>query len=429
MTASVHSASFYAASTQDQNFRESLSADIVADVCIVGAGYTGLSSALILAKSGLKVVVLESKRVGFGASGRNGGQIIHSYARDLDFIEKHYGLATSSSMAAQAFDGANIVRRTINRYNIECELKNGSIFAACNTAQLKKLKKKKTLWEAHGHCDLTLLDKQDMQSHVGSMRYTGGLLDDSGGHLHPLKLVQGEARALESLGGGIFEGSKVMNIQVGETPKVMTARGSVTAKHVLVAGNAYQGDLIPRLRQNNMICSTNMIATEPLTQLQQKEILPSDVCVEDGNYLMDYFRLSADKRLIYGGGVNYGDRGRNKTKRGIVNAIAPKMLRTFPQLKNTKIDYAWGGNYLLTPKRLPQVGAVGSNIYYAQGYSGHGLTCAHLCGEILAEAIQGDYQRYDIFSNFPQNSFPGGRGFHISCSNIRANFMNILGRF
>jgi len=421
MSTPQHTTSYYAASANDKNIRPSLSGHIQSDICVIGAGYTGLSTAIHLAESGFKVTVLEAARVGFGASGRNGGQIVHSYSRDIDFIEKHYGEEVGAQMGAMAFEGGKIIRRLIKQYNIQCDLKEGGVFAACNDKQLKELESKKALWEAHGHTDLEMLDSTSIKNHVGSDRYTGGLLDKSSGHFHPLNLVQGEAEALESLGGTIYEDSEVIKVDEGDKVKVHTANGSVTANFLVVAGNAYLGGLIPKLESKAIPCGTQIITTEPLSQEQQKLLLPQDNCVEDCNYLLDYFRLSGDGRLIYGGGVTYGAREPSR----IESKIVPNMLKTFPELQGVKVDYAWTGNFLLTLMRLPQVGRIGSNIYYSQGYSGHGLTCTHLCGKVLSDAIQGQSERYDVFAGLPQYPFPGGRAFRVPLTAMGAAFYNL----
>lgn len=425
MAAPSHTTSYYAASANDKNIRPALEEQINADICVIGAGYTGLSTALHLAESGFKVVVLEGSRIGFGASGRNGGQIVHSYSRDIDFIEKHYGKKTGTEMGKMAFEGGKIIRNFISKYNIQCDLKEGGIFAACNNKQLQEMESKKALWEAHGHTQLEMLTADSIQNHVGSKRYTGGLLDKSGGHFHPLNLVLGEAAALESLGGVIYEDSKVTRVEEGSKVKVHTAKGCVTADFVVVAGNAYLGDLIPKLEQKAMPCGTQVITTAPLSEAQQKDLLPQDNCVEDCNYLLDYFRLSGDGRLIYGGGVTYGAREPDK----IESLIVPNMLKTFPQLKGVKVDYAWTGNFLLTLMRLPQFGRIGSNIYYAQGYSGHGITSSHLAGKVLSDAIQGQAERFDIFASLPQYPFPGGRTFRIPYTAMGAWYYTMRDKF
>ncbi|WP_372742921.1 NAD(P)/FAD-dependent oxidoreductase, partial [Neptunomonas sp.] len=197
------------------------------------------------------------------------------------------------------------------------------------------------------------------------------------------------------------------------------------ADFVVVAGNAYLGDLIPKLEQKAMPCGSQVITTAPLSEAQQKELLPRDNCVEDCNYLLDYFRLSGDGRLIYGGGVTYGAREPEK----IESLIVPNMLKTFPQLKGVKVDYAWTGNFLLTLMRLPQFGRIGSNIYYAQGYSGHGITSSHLAGKVLSDAIQGQAERYDIFASLPQYPFPGGRTFRIPYTALGAWYYTMRDKF
>ena len=421
MTTPQHTSSYYAASANDKNIRPSLVGEISSDICIIGAGYTGLSTAIHLAESGFKVTVLEGSRVGFGASGRNGGQIVHSYSRDIDFIEKHYGKETGKAMGAMAFEGGRIIRNLVDRYNINCDLKDGGIFASCTAKQLKELEGKKALWESHGHTQLEMLDATTIKNHVGSDRYTGGLLDKSGGHFHPLNLVQGEAEALESLGGVIYEDSQVVRVEEGETVTVHTKTGCVKAKFVVVAGNAYLGGLIPQLESKAIPCGTQIVTTAPLSEEQQKRLLPQDNCVEDCNYLLDYFRLSGDGRLIYGGGVTYGAREPSK----IESKIVPNLLKTFPELKGVKIDYAWTGNFLLTLMRLPQIGRIGKNIYYSQGYSGHGLTCTHLAGKVLSDAIQGQAERYDVFASLPQYPFPGGRTLRVPLTALGATYYNL----
>ncbi|WP_420890925.1 NAD(P)/FAD-dependent oxidoreductase [Marinobacter suaedae] len=416
-----HTSSYYAASANDTRMRPSLKDHIKTDICIIGAGYTGMSTALHLAEAGYRVVVLEASRIGFGASGRNGGQIVNSYSRDIDFIEKHYGQNVGKEMGQMAFEGGRILRRFVKDYNIQCDLKEGGVFAACNNRQFRELEEKKALWEAHGHKGLELLDADQIKAHVGSDRYAGGLLDNTGGHFHPLNLVLGEAAALESLGGTIYEGTPALEVQEGSMAVVKTESGSVTADYVLVAGNAYLNGLLPKLEAKAMPCGTQVITTEPLPESVQKKLLPKDNCVEDCNYLLDYYRLSGDGRLIYGGGVTYGAREPSK----IESLIVPNMLKTFPELKGTKVDFAWTGNFLLTLMRLPQFGRIGSNVYYAQGYSGHGVTCSHLAGKVISDAIRGQAESFDVFAGLPQYSFPGGRLFRIPFTAMGAWYYNL----
>jgi len=408
--------SYYAASANPVPARPELQGEVETDVCVIGAGYTGLSTALFLLENGFKVTVLEAAKVGFGASGRNGGQIVNSYSRDIDVIERSVGAKQAKLLGDMAFEGGRIIRDRIAKYNIQCDLKDGGVFAALSAKQMGHLESQKKLWERFGHTQLELMDAKRIREVVGTDSYVGGMLDMSGGHIHPLNLALGEAAAVESLGGVIHEQSPAVKIDRGANPVVHTPKGRVKAKFVVVAGNAYLGGLVPELASKSMPCGTQVITTEPLSADLAKSLLPTDYCVEDCNYLLDYYRLTGDNRLIFGGGVVYGARDPSN----IEAIIRPKMLKVFPQLKNVKIDFAWTGNFLLTLSRLPQVGRIGDNIYYSQGCSGHGVTYTHLAGKVLAEVLRGQAERFDAFATLPHYPFPGGRMFQVPFSAIGA---------
>nr|WP_297459240.1 FAD-binding oxidoreductase [uncultured Halomonas sp.] len=411
-----HVASYYAASANESVERAALEGEVCCDVCVVGAGFTGISAALHLAEKGHRVVVLEAARIGFGASGRNGGQIVNSYSRDMDVIESRYGSETARALGDMAFEGNRIIRERIERYDIACDLKDGNLFAACNAKQMQGLIEHKALWERYGNHELELLGSDTYRREVGSDRYVGALLDHSGGHLHPLNLVLGQAAALESLGGVIYEQSPVTELTHGEPARLRTPRGSVIAERVVLAGNAYMQGLMPQLEGKSMPAGTQVIATVPLEETQANDILPTDRAVEDSNYLLDYFRLSGDRRLIYGGGVSYG----GQDPESIESVIRPKLETTFPQLKGIGFEYAWSGTFLLTLNRLPQFGRLNGNVYYAQGYSGHGVTCTHLAGRLIAEVIDGESERFDAFAGLPHLPFPGGRLLRVPLTTLGA---------
>ncbi len=416
--------SYYAATANMTEERPALQEAKQTDICVIGAGYTGLSTALFLLEKGFSVTVLEAAKVGFGASGRNGGQIVNSYSRDLDSIERSVDSSAAKLIGQMAFEGGRIIRERVARYNIQCDLKDGGVFAALSQKQMHHLEAQKALWERYGYHQLELLDEQGIKRVVASDRYIGGMLDKQGGHIHPLNLALGEAAAVESLGGVVYENSPAVRIERGEQPLIHTPTGNVRAKFVVVAGNAYLGDLIPELAAKSMPCGTQVIATEPLDDELARSLLPQDYCVEDCNYLLDYYRLSADKRLIYGGGVVYGARD----PADIESIIHPKMLKTFPQLAKVKIDYAWTGNFLLTLSRLPQVGRLGNNIYYSQGCSGHGVTYTHVAGKVIAEALSGQAERFDAFASLPHYPFPGGQRFQAPLSALGALYYNLRDR-
>ena len=405
-----HTGSYYAASANVSPERPALLGDHQIDICIVGAGYSGLSAGLHLAEKGHKVAIIEGARVGWGASGRNGGQIVNGLNASLQTIEKRYGKNTASFVAGVVQEGQEIIRERVAKYDIKCDLKDGNIFAGYTAAHMRELEERKKLWEGYGHHNQEMLTKEELRARVGSDVFAGGMIDHTGGHMHPLNLALGEAEAFEKNGGVIYEMSPVTSVDhEAPRPVVRTAKGSITCKTLILCGNAYLGDVVPTLTWRVMPVSTQMIATEPLGDDLANELLPGDECVEDIRYILDYFRLSADKRMIFGGGTVYG----GADPANIEAKIIPNMRKVFPQLKNVKIDYRWSGNFALSFSRVPQMGRIGANTYFAHGYSGHGVTGSHTFGRILAEAICGDTGRFDVFAGLPWIPFPGGRTFRV----------------
>ncbi|MFI8397631.1 NAD(P)/FAD-dependent oxidoreductase [Pseudomonas sp. NPDC078863] len=421
-----HVNSYYAATRNEVIDFPILEEVVDCDVCIIGAGYTGLSSALFLSEAGYKVTVLEAAKVGYGASGRNGGQLVNSYSRDVDVIEERYGDKTAEILGSMIFEGADIIRSRIKDYGIKCDYRPGGIFAAMNKKQLNGLAEQKRNWERYGNRNLRMLDAADIRREVGSDAYVGGLLDMQGGHVHPLNLALGEAAAIVRLGGMIYEQSAAVEITYGEPITVRTAKGLVRAKYLLIAGNAYlpQG-LDNRVTAKSMPCGSQIVVTEPLTEQQARSLITHNYCVEDCNYLLDYYRLTADNRLLYGGGVVYGAREPDD----IEQLIRPKIHKTFPQLKDVKIDYRWTGNFLLTMSRMPQFGRIEKNAYYMQGYSGHGVTCSHLAGKLISEMIRGDAERFNAFASLPHMPMLGGRTFSAPLTALGAVYYSLRDRF
>ena len=408
--------SYYAASAHPAPPRPKLAGEIGPDVCIVGAGYTGLSAGLDLAEKGYGVVVLEGAKVGWGASGRNGGQIVHGLNAGLSTIQARYGRATADFVGTVVQEGGRIIRERVARYAIRCDLKDGNIFTAFTPKQMKELEDKQALWRRHGMDDFEMLDRAALRTHVGSDVYLGGMLDRTGGHMHPLNLALGQAAALESLGGVIHEDSLVTSIEGTDgAPVVRTATGVARPKVLILAGNAYLGHVVPALENRVMPFSTQMIATEPLGE-RARALLPTDMCVEDLRWILDYYRLSADGRLLFGGGTIYGGTDPDDIK----GKILPNLVKVFPQLSGVKVDFAWSGNCALSFSRVPQMGRLGPETYFATGYSGHGIVGSHLFGRILASAVDGDLTRFDTFARVPWLPFPGGRRFRVPYSAIGA---------
>jgi gamma-glutamylputrescine oxidase len=415
-TAGEHPASWYAVTAHPSPRRPPLTGEVETDVCIVGAGFSGLSTALHLAERGYRVTVLEAARVGWGASGRNGGQLINGYSRDLDVIEKRYGAEAARELGAMAFEGAGIIRELVERYAIDCDLRRGGIFAAFNRRQLRALEKQKSEWAAYGHDRLELLDRASIRDHVATDLYIGGLFDGWSGHVHPLNLVLGEAAAVEWLGGTIHEHSVVTGVESGDRPVVHTDGGRVRARAVVLCGNAYLGDTVPELRDRVMPVSTQVMATEALAPETIQRLFPTGICVEDCNYILDYYRPTSDNRILFGGGTIYG----GVTPNDIVGKLRPHLARTFPELAHARIDYAWSGNFALTLTRIPHMGRLGDAVYFTHGYSGHGVTTTHLAGRLIAEAIDGEGERFETLAALRNYSFPGGRTLRVPLTMLGA---------
>jgi gamma-glutamylputrescine oxidase len=405
-------ASYYAATAHAAPERPPLEGEVEAEVCIVGGGFTGLSAGLELAERGHRVVLLEAARIGWGASGRNGGQIVNGLNAGLETIERRYGRSVADFVATVVQEGGQIIRDRVARYGIRCDLKDGNIFTAFTAKQMRELEARQALWRRHGHDNFAMLDRDGVRAHVASDLYLGGMLDRTGGHMHPLNLALGQAAALGGLGAAIHEASPVTGIDdLHGRPVVRTAKGAVRAEAVVLAGNAYLGAVVPELADRIMPFSTQIIATEPLGE-RGLALLPSDMCVEDVRYVLDYYRLSADRRLLFGGGTVYGG-----TDPADVRAkLVPNLERVFPQLKGVRVDFAWSGNCAISFSRVPQLGRLGRAVYFAQGYSGHGVVGSHLFGRILAEAVHGDRSRFDVFARVPWIGFPGGRRFAVPYS-------------
>lgn len=373
-----------------------------ADVCVVGAGYTGLSAALHLAQAGLDVVVLEAQRVGWGASGRNGGQLGSGQRRDQGWLEARLGLGAARALWELAEEAKALVRGLIDRHAIACDLRSGVIHAAHHASEVPHLHAAaEKLARDYGYAAVEPLDRAAIMARLATDAYHGGVLDRGAAHLHPLAFALGLARAAAGAGARIHEGSRVEAIAGTE---VRTAGGRVRARHVLVACNGYLGRLAPAIAARVMPINNFIVATAPLGDARARALIRHDEAVADSRFVVNYFRLSADRRLLFGGGESYGYR----FPADIASVVRPRMLRVFPQLADAGIDYAWGGTLAITADRMPAFQRLGPGVYAAGGYSGHGLAVATLAGKLMAEAVQGTAERFDVFASLPQPRFPGG---------------------
>jgi gamma-glutamylputrescine oxidase len=395
--------SYYAATAAPLDRFAPLQGDTRADVCIIGAGYTGLSAALHLAQRGMRVVVLEAHRVGFGASGRNGGQVGSGQRLDQDELERIAGHEDARRLWDLAEDAKALVRGLIADHAMPCTFRPG-IAHACRTdrevAAVHAYAEK--LHRDYGYDRTEPLDRAGIRALIGSDAFAGGEIDRGAGHVHPLNYAIGLARAAVAAGAVIHEGSLVTGLAEGSPAQVTTAGGEVTADHVILACNGYLGDLVPQVAARVMPINNFIVATEPLGD-RAREVLAEPVAVADSRFVVNYWRLSDDNRLLFGGGESYGYRFPD-----IIRTVRKPMLGIYPQLADARIDHAWGGTLAITLSRLPCFLRVAPNVLSASGYSGHGVALATMAGKVLAEAVAGQAERFDLMASLPTPRFPGG---------------------
>lgn len=407
--ATQHTASYYAASARDASSYPRLDSELTADVCVVGGGLTGVNAALELAERGLSVVLLEGRRIGWGASGRNGGQLIRGIGHDVSGFARHVGQDGVAYLQQAGIESVALVARRIAQYDIACDLRWGFCELANTPTQFEALRAEQEALADMGYRHETqLLPADRVHEVVASDLYAGGLVDMGSGHLHPLDLVQGEARIAQSLGVRIFEQSPVLRIDHGSSVTLHTARGKVRAQSLVLGCNAHLEELEPRLSGKVLPAGSYVVATEPLPEALADSLIPRNMALCDQKVGLDYYRLTADRRLLFGGACHYSGRD----PKDIAAYMRPKVLKVFPQLAEVRIDYQWGGMIGITANRFPQVGRLRQhpNVYYAQGYSGHGLNVTHWTAKLLAEAIAvGQSQGLDVFSAVPHLTFPGGK--------------------
>lgn len=398
-----HTRSYYAATANEKTNYPELRGSETADVCVIGAGFTGVSTALTLAERGYSVALVEANRVGWGASGRNGGQLINGIS-GLSKIRKKRGAAVDDMIWDLRWRGVELVRERVEKYNIQCDLKDGFVEVALKERQLAEVEDAANeLAQRNFPHRYEVWDRDQTREMLGTDAFLGAFANYRDGHLHPLNLCIGEARAAHGLGVKIFEQSPVTNIVHGDRPVVKTDQGQVTADAVVLAGNAYSR-LEPKKLSNLVFpAGSYVIATEPLPEDVAREINRDDVAVCDLNDIVNYYRLSGDRRMLYGGACNYS--GRDPAS--IEAYIRPRMLATYPQLKDVRVEFEWGGKIGIVLNRILAVGRTGKNVYYCQGYSGHGVNGTHVMGEVMADAVAGTMERFDLFADMKHFRIPG----------------------
>jgi glycine/D-amino acid oxidase-like deaminating enzyme len=388
-----------------------LEGNINADVCIVGGGFSGINTAIELAQRGMSVVLLEARRIGWGASGRNGGELIRGIGHDPAQFQSEIGIEGVQAIQQMGFEAVEIVRNRIQEHSIDCDLQMGYCDLAVKPRHMDELEEEFSALKAIGYQqEIKLLTKAQLGEVIGSDFYQGALVDMGSGHLHPLNLALGEARVARNLGARLFEYSAAEKIIQGAKPKVITAKGEVTCQYLVLAGNAYIGHKLNSFVGGKVLpAGSYLLATEPLTEAQCASIIPQNMAFADMRIALDYFHLSADRRLLFGGLCTYS----GKDPKDIEAALRPNLEKVFPQLKGVRIDYEWGGMIGIGANRMPQIGRLpdANNIFYAQAYAGHGVNATHMAAKLLAEAICQQAGHFDVFAKIKHITFPGGPTF------------------
>jgi len=398
--------SYYAASSNGPTARRAaLAGEVRADVAVVGGGISGCSAALHLAQRGFKVALLEAHVVGYGASGRSGGQTIFGLAPGQEALAAEVGRDDAHRLFDLSIEALDLTQALIRGHGIDCDYKPNHVHVATKPGHLVELSRwVEELRGEYGYESVRLLDRRELQAHVRSERYLGGLIDTRSGHLHPLKYTQGLARAAEQAGVQIFEDTQALQYQDGAEVVVGSAQGTLRCRHLVLCANAYIGSLAPALARRILGVGTYIIATQPLPPALARALLPSDAAVADINWILDYFRLSADKRLLFGGRVSYSALEPPR----LAESMRRRLVRVFPETADLKVDYAWGGYLDITMSRAPDFGRLAPNVFYLQGFSGHGMSLTALAGKLAAEAVAGTAERFDVFARLPHRDFPGG---------------------
>jgi gamma-glutamylputrescine oxidase len=396
---------YYAATARPFQRLPELQGETEADVAIVGGGYTGLSAALNLAERGYRVVLIDQARIGWGASGRNGGQINTGLRKGPVELIARYGRDRAKALFDLAEEGRAIIRERVVRHRIRCDLKSNTLFVAHRPGQEGWMRAEVAALEREfGYTKAIFVPKEELDEHIGSEAFHAGIADWGGGHLHPLNYALGLAQAAIDAGAKLYEHTRATAVEEADgRVAVVTDQGRIKAAYAVIACDAYLDKLEPRIAGKIMPIANFIIATEPLSEAEAHTLIPNDACVCDTRFVVNYFRLSADRRMLWGGGEKY-----TPTPPSDIPAfVRPHMVRVFPALADKKIEYGWSGMVGITMSRLPNLGRIG-NIFYAQGYSGQGVAVTGIAGKLIAEALSGTAERFDVFASLPHRTFPGG---------------------
>ena len=398
-------ASYYAATAHPFEAAAAPAGEIRCDVCIVGGGFTGVSSALHLARRGYRVVLLEAHRIGWGASGRNGGQVNTGMRLDQPALEEKYGHETAYRLWTVAVQAVDLVKGLIAEHGIDCDFRPGVIHSshrAADAAHFAGLVE--TMRSGYGVETLELLDREALHALLPTDFYCCGLLDRDAGHLHPLNYLFGLARVAQTHGAVLHETARVISIEKGSPAVVKTQTATIRADHVVVGVNGYGGNLVGEDAPFVMPINAYIGTTRPLSEDEAARVLTRDHAVADSKFVINYFRLTKDRRLLFGGGESYGYR----FPADLDGIVRRPMAQVFPHLRDVPFDYRWGGTLGITMSRMPHFRRHAGNILTAGGFSGQGVALATLAGQVIADTIAGQAERFDLMASLPSTAFPGG---------------------
>jgi gamma-glutamylputrescine oxidase len=384
-----------------------LDGNITVDVAIIGGGITGVSAALHLAERGYNVALIEAEHIGWGASGRNGGQALPGFGASETKVKSLVGAARAKKLWDMSMEAVDLLHGQIQRFGIPCDPVIGYLHAAVKPRHVRELRESQEELAALGAPVGRVLEGEELQARLASPRYLAALEDNVAGHIHPLNYTLGLAKAAQAAGAKLYTQTKVLQVEPGKTVTVKTSRGTISASFLLVSGGAYLGDLMAPIAGYIMPVGTYIIATEQRADVRQ--MIPGNEAVADLNFVLDYFRRSADDRMLFGGRVSYS----TLPPPSLAASMLRRAQKVFPQLRDARVEYCWGGNVDISVNRAPHFGKLADNILFCQGFSGHGVALTGMAGKLVAEAIAGQAERFDVFTQIPHAKFPGGRRFRV----------------
>ena len=397
--------SYYVTTSNITNQKPTLTGSLSADVCVIGGGFTGLGCALRLAELGYNVKLLEQNRIGWGASGRNGGQLHSGQRRDQNWLEKRFGLVKAREFWHLAEEAKKFVKSRISKHKIQCDWQDGLIHAVHKPRFVaEEHEYVEHLQTEYNYSEISTLSKSELSDSIGTNIFYGGSKDAGGGHLHPLNFALGLAQAAVESGVEIYENSQVYSLDQGKKIRVTLQNGEVIADNVVIATNGYSYKLNRELDKHVLPINNYIVVTEPLETSTVESLIPRREAVADSRFVVNYWRVTRDNRLLFGGGETYS----RNFPTNIKEFVRPYLEKIYPQFREIKINYAWGGTLAVTPTRLPYFKREGNSVYIVAGFSGQGVALAGFAGQCIADAISGENEKFDLFSNFSVPKFPGG---------------------